>query len=255
MQKTALSRRLALGLTLALAVTFAWVPAAAADTLLKMKNHTGAFEMMGQSRPAQDLEITFWIGDGRAVRSEGKASAILRLDQKKFYVVNHETKTFSVLDLPVDFASYLPPEMKAQMDQMMQAMQMTATVEPTDETKKINDWDTRLYRLKMSNQMGMTIESQVWVTDDVEIDQASFKEMTRALASLQPGAAAAAEELLKINGVPVLAETEIKGMGGDTTQTEELVSAATQKAPAGTYEVPEGYTEQKFNPMGQGGGQ
>jgi len=252
MRKTSLSRRLALGLALALAVTLAWAPAASADTLLKMKHHTDAFQMMGQSRPAEDQEITFWIGDQRAMRSDGESTVILRLDQKKLYVANHEAKSYSALDMPVDIASYLPPEMKAQMDQMMEAMQMTATVEPTDETKKVNDWDTRLYRVKLSNQMGITIDSQVWVTRDVDIDLASFKEMTRALASLQPGAAAAADELLKIDGVPVLTETEIKGMGGGTTQTEELVSAATQKAPAGTYEVPEGYTEQKFNPMSQG---
>lgn len=252
MRKTTLSHRLGLGLTLALAVTFAWVPAAAADTLLQMKNHTGAVQMMGQSRPAQDLDITFWIGDQRAVRSDGKTSAILRLDQKKLYVVNHEAKTYSVLDLPIDIASYLPPEMKAQMDQMLEAMAMTAKVEPTEERKEVNGWDAHLVHVTLSNQMGMTIDSQVWVTEDVEIDAGSFKEMTRALASLQPGAAAAAEELLKIDGVPVLVETEIKGMGGGTTQTEELVSAATQKAPAGTYEVPEGYTEQTFNPMGQG---
>lgn len=254
MRLTSLSRRLALGLILTLAVTLAWAPAAAADTLLKMKHHSDAAQMMGQTRPAQDLDITFWVGDQRAMRSDGKSSVILRPDQKKLYVVNHGAKTYSVLDLPVDIMSYFPPEMKAQMDQMMQAMQMTATVEPTDETKTINGWNTRLYHVTLSSQMGITVNSQVWVTKDVDVDLAAFKEMTRALASMQPGAAAAADELLKIDGVPVLAETEITGMGGGGKQTEELVSATTQKAPPGTYEVPEGYTEQPFT-MGQGAGQ
>lgn len=251
MRKPLFFHRLALGLALALVATLVWAPAAAADTLLKMKHHSDAFEMMGQSRPAEDLDVTFWIGDQQAVRSDGKTSAILRLDQKKLYVVDHGAKTYSVLDLPVDIASYMPPEMKAQMDQMMKAMAMTAKVEPTDQTKQVNGWDTRLVHVTLSNQMGMTVDSQVWVTDDVEIDMGSFKEMTRALASLQPGAADAADELLKIDGVPALVETEIKGMGGSATQTEELVSATTQKAPPGIYEVPEGYTEQKYA-LGQG---
>lgn len=242
----------ALALTLVLALVAA--PAVQADTVLKMKSHTDAFQMMGQSQPATDQDITFWIGDDRALRSTGDQDVLLRLDQKKLYVIDREAKTYSALDLPVDFTAYLPPEVKQQMGQMLEAMTMNATVEPTDQTKEIGDWDARLYRVNLSNQMGMTIDSQVWVTKDVDIDLSSFQEMTRAMASLQPGAAAAAEELLKIDGVPVLMESEIKGMGGGTTSREELVSAETQDAPAGIYEIPEGYTEQEWNPMGQAAG-
>ena len=136
---------------------------------------------------------------------------------------------------------------------MMHAMEMTATVAPTDETKKINDWSTSCCNGAACRTHGHEDRLQVWASEDVEIDQDSFQEMTRALASLQPGAAAAAEELLKIDGVPVLVESRDQGMGGSTTDPEEMVSAATEAAPAGTYEVPEGYTEQEFNPMGQGG--
>jgi hypothetical protein len=252
MHKTTLSRRLALGLTLVLTAVLAWAPAAAADTLLKMKNHTDAFQVMGQSQPAQDQDVTVWVGDDRAVRSNGSTTLLLRLDQQKLYVIDHEGKTYSALDLPVDFMAYMPEEAKAQMGQMFEAMEMTATVEPTEESQEINGWDTHLYKVHLANQMGMSIEAKVWVTDDVDVDMDSFKEMTRAMASLQPGAGSAAEELLKIDGLPVLMESQIQGMGGETASREELVSAETQDAPPGTYEVPEGYTEKPFNAMGQG---
>lgn len=238
---------LAFGLALALSAA----PAVEADTLLKMKNHTDAFQVMGQSQPAQDNEITVWIGDDRAYRSDGQTAVLLRLDQQKLYLMNPEDRTYSVLDLPVDFTEYLPPEMKQQMEQMLDAMTMSATVEPTDERKELNGWNTRLYRVNLSNEMGMSVASEVWVTEDVAVDLGSFKEMTRAMASLQPGAAAAAEELLKIDGVPVLMESEITAMGGSTSSREELISAETKDAPAGTYEVPEGFTEQEWSPMSQ----
>lgn len=249
MPKTTTTFRL-LALVLTLALVAAWGPAAAADTLLKMKSHTDAMEMMGQTRPAEDDEITFWIGDGRAVRSDGDTAIVLRTDQGKLYMIDHGAESYSVIDLPVDIAALLPPEMKAQMDQMLQAMEMTATVEPTDERKEINGWDTRLYRVHLQNQMGIQIDSQVWATDEIAIDSASFESMYRAIASLQPGGAAAADELLKIEGVPVLTETTIQGMGGSSSSREEVVSAETMDAPAGTYDVPEGYVEKAFNPMG-----
>ena len=245
--------RLAAVFTLALTLALAAAPAVEADTVLKMTSHTDAFQVMGQSQPASDDEVTLWIGEDRAVRHTDDKTALLRLDQKKLYVIDHTAKTYSALDLPVDFAAYLPPEAKQQMGQMLQAMTMTATVEPTDQTKEIKGWDARLFEVNLSNPMGMTIDSKVWATNDIAIELSSLKEMTRAMASLQPGAAAAAEELLKIDGVPVLMESEIKGMGGSTTSREELVSAETQDAPAGTYEVPEGYTEEPWNPMAQGG--
>lgn len=243
----------AFALALVLAAGLLAAPGAAADTLLKMKSHTDAFQVMGQSQPAQDQELTFWVGADRAVRSDGESSMLLRLDQKKLYLIDQAAKTYSVLDLPVDVTRYLPPEMQEQMGQMLQAMAMSATVEPTEERKEVSGWDAQLYRVKLSNQMGMTIESDVWVTDDVDVDLASFKEMTRAIASLQPGGGAAAEELLKIDGVPVLMESRIQAMGGSTSSREELVSAETQAAPAGTYEVPTGFTEQAYDPMAQGG--
>lgn len=244
----------ALVLVAALAVSVFAVPAAEADTLLKMKSHTDAFQVMGQTQPASDEEITLWIGDDRVLRSSADHAALLRLDQQKLYVIDRAAKTYSVLDLPVDFTAHIPPEMKQQMGQMLQAMEMSATVEPTDERKEVNGWSSRLYRVNLSNQMGMTIDSTVWVTNDVDVDLATFKEMMRAMASLQPGAGAAAEELLKIDGVPVLMESAISGMGGSTTSREELVSAETQAAPAGTYEIPEGYTEEEWNPMAQAQG-
>lgn len=244
---------LAAVVTLALTLALAAAPAVQADTVLKMTSHTDAAQAMGESQPAQDVDFTVWIGDDRAVRSSGDTSVLLRLDQKKLYVIDHGAKQYSVLELPVDLAANLPPDMKQQMAPMLEAMSMTATVEPTEERKTINGWEARLYRVDLSNQLGITADSEVWVTHDVEVDLESLREITRATMALQPGFGSVADELVKIEGLPVLVETDLQGRGGGMTRREELVSAETQDAPAGTYEVPEGYTEEPWNPMAQGG--
>lgn len=241
MRKTTLP--IAAGLTLWLALP------AAADTLLKMKSHTDAVQMMGQSQPARDAEITYWIGDDRVVRDDGETAALLRTDQGKLYVLNHAEESYSVLDLPVDLAALLPEQSRQQMEQMLQAMEMTASVEPTDERREVSGFSARRFDVVLQNQMGMKVETKVWTTEEIDVDLESYHRMLEAMASLQPGGAAMAEELLEISGLPVLMETRMEGMGGTVTSSEELVSAETTDAPAGTYEVPEGYQEQPFNPM------
>lgn len=250
--RTTQLRSLRLGLALTLLLAAAWVPAAVADTKLLMKTHTDAFQVMGQNQPAQDGEVTIWIGDDRASRSDGDTTVIFRGDQDKVYLLNHPEKNYAVLEMPIDLMAGLPAETRQQMESVMKAMEMTAEVEPTDQRKEINGWSTRLYRVHLANSMGMKIESQVWVTDDIDVDVDSFREMSTAIASLQPGGTAIAEEILKIDGVPVLMESDIQAMGGGTKSREELTSAATEAAPAGSYEVPAGYEKKEFDPMGQG---
>jgi hypothetical protein len=226
--------------------------AAGADTHLVMKSHTDPLQAMGQTQPARDVETDLWIGSDRALRDDGHVASLIRLDQKKLYLINRAEKSYSVLDLPVDLMSLLPEQAKAQMGPMLEKMKLQATVEPSDERKEINGWNARRYDVHLSNELGMQVDSTVWMTQDVDVDLDSFRAMTRAIASLQPGGAEATEELLKLDGVPVLMENKIQAMGGSTSSKEELVSAETGTPPPGTYEVPDGFTEKEFNPMGGG---
>lgn len=226
---------------------------ATADTRLDMKSHTDAFQAMGQSQPARDTKITVWVGDDRALRNDGETATLVRLDQKKLYVIDHGAKTFTPIALPVDFAALMPAESREQMKQMLEMMQMKATVKATGETREINGWAAKRYDVSLTNQMGMTIASEVWATKAIAMDMEAFRGLTRALFSLQPGGGAAMEELQTIDGVPVLMKTTVKAMGGEYGSREEVVSAKAGTAPAGTYEVPKGYKEAPFNPMSRAG--
>lgn len=241
---------LCLSLALVLVLGTAFVPAASADTKMLMKTQTDAYQVMGQSQPAEETEVTFWVGDGRAARSDGDSTLIIRSDEKKLYMVDHTAETYSVMDLPVDIMSLFPEETRKQMEPMMESMKMSATVEKSGETREINDWSAERWNVTLSNAMGMKIVSQVWASTEVDVDLDSFRSLSRAMASLQPGFGAAAEELLKIEGVPVLMESDVQMMGSSFGSREELLSASTENAPAGTYDVPEGYTEKEYNPMG-----
>ncbi len=227
--------------------------AARADTRIEMKNHTGEMTAMGHTQPARDSESTLWVGKKGARRDDGETEILVRFDRNKLYLIDHQNKSYSALDLPVDLPSLVPEAQRQQMSQVLEMMKMNASVEPSDEHKEINGWDARKYEVHLSNQMGMKVDSTVWMTEAIDMDQDSFKKLVRAMASLQPGGGSSVDELLKLKGVPVLIETQVHAMGGATSSREELVSAEPDATPpAGTYDVPEGYTEKPFNPMGGG---
>jgi hypothetical protein len=55
--------------------------------------------------------------------------------------------------------------------------------------------------------------------------------------------------MAKIDGISVLTENTMNIMGNTMKTREEIVSAESKPAPAGTYDVPAGLTKETFNPM------
>lgn len=220
--------------------------AADADTLLTLKSHQDAIEFAGQSQPAQDSTIEVWIGKDQISRSDERSTLIVRQDE--MVVVNHTAKTYTVLDLPLDFEKLVPPEMK----QMAEMFKLRAKVTPTAENKKIGDWNVRRYDLEMTNPSGMAITTVMWTTRDLEIDYPTYQKLAAQTMAMAGGAELAAE-MVKLEGFPVLQETTIDMAGNTVKNREELVSAETKAPTATAYSVPEGYTETEHlsSPMGQ----
>lgn len=238
---------LALALGLALAVGSGAV--AGADSLLTLKTQQEAYQMAGRDVPAQETTVEMWIGDGRVSRDDGKNTVILRTEPDELYVINHDERSFARIELPFDFASTIPEG----MEEMAAQWKMTAEVTASDETKTVGEWSARRYDISMSNPMGLAVELVMWASKDLEIDYDTFNKLSLNLLGMQPGGEEMAEELAEIEGYPVLQETTVNM--GDTTYTtrEELVSAEEKTPPAGTYEVPDGYSEKDLSKMAGGG--
>ncbi|MCU0234103.1 MAG: hypothetical protein MUE90_08775 [Thermoanaerobaculales bacterium] len=221
---------------------------ASADLKLVKQQHTGAFTVMGRETPASDEEQTSWIGSDRSRIDSGERSTIVRLDANKLYIVNHADKTFHTLELPVEIEKFMPPGMA---DQIKAMMTFVVTVTPTEESKTIGDWTARRYDIVMTSQM-VTTSMTMWATKDVAFDQKSFHRLYEHLNSLNPGMAAVAAEMRKIDGLVVEQESSSSmPMMGDAkiTRSERTLSATELEPPPGTYEVPAGYSEQPFDFM------
>ncbi len=221
---------------------------ASADYKVVKQTHRDGFSIMGHDQPASDREEVMWIGENRLRNDQGSASVIIRLDTMKMTIISHEEQTYSVVDLPFDVSSFLPPQMA---EQMMAMMKLDVTITPTDEHKKIGDWNARRYDMKMTSQM-MTVEASMWATADVKIDMETFRKMFATLLSLQPGAEAMGREMAKVDGLIIAQDSKVSmAMAGNTTiaSTEKVTSVEKVDPPAGTYDPPQGYTEKPFDFM------
>ena len=181
---------------------------AMADFKIVKQTHQDGFTIMGQNQAPEDRQQTTWIGDGMMFMDQGDNATIVRVDLMKLYVIDHTSKTYNVLDLPVDLSTLVPPEMQP----MLAMMQFQVTVTPTEEHKQIGEWNARRYDMEMTSQM-FSMKSTMWVTQIPGYDPTAFNSMYIHLNSLQPGMADAVKEMSKIDGLVVEQQGVMTMMG------------------------------------------
>ncbi len=211
-----------------------------ADIYIKSKTHTDAMSVMGQNTPAKDGISEQWIGaDKFAMLSEDQAY-ILDLKKNMGYIVNHKSKSYVETPLPLDLMKLLPPEASA----FAGMMKMTATVTPTNETKKIGQWNCTSYDETIS-VMGMAMKMKVWASTDVGFDWAAFN--SKMFMNFVKGQMmiddASVKEMMKVKGIPISSETTGDIMGAKIRSTNDVLEISKKDAPANLYVVPAGYAK------------
>jgi len=227
-----------------------------ADVYIKQKNHTDEMKIMGQTQPASDEILVTWMGKDKSRLDlfEDK-SIIIRLDKKVMYTIDHAemkyaefpySKTSDIFSAAIS-GSDLSDEEQAEAQKMMEGfakmMQPQVSVKETGETQKIKDWKCKKYIMTMK-MMGTTSTSEVWATEDIKIDYELYMTLRLSMMPKTPGLEKMLEEMKKIKGLIVLSTGTTSMMGTDVKTTQELLEVSEKSAPAGTYEVPEGYKKE-----------
>ena len=218
----------------------------ATDIYIKEKIHTDAVKIFGRTiSEAEDTYTETWMsGDKMRVDNYDEQyrltdSTIWRGDKGKVYFVDHVNKTYTEMNLG-EVTTGMPTGM---------AMNFTVKVTPTSETKMIKTWNCKKYMVETNIAMGIvstTTTQEIWTTEDIKIDYSQYMQFSQ---SAQSGAGLSIsedviKEWAKVKGYPVLTITTIKTMGQSIKSTTELLEYNSQKsAPAGTYDIPKGYTK------------
>jgi len=207
-----------------------------ADVYIKQNVHTDAFSMMGQSQPAKDEVNHMWIGKNRMAMLGAEQSFILDGDKNMAYMINHQSKNYVEMALPLDMSKYLPE----QFTQMMSGI--TVEVKPTGQKEKVNQWMCDIYDVTM-NMMMFKMNMKVWASTDVPFDWKAFQEemfsqMAKATMRLTDDAL---KEFMKIQGYQIKTEIKMNVMGAEMKTIQEVVEIADKDAPGGTYDPPADY--------------
>lgn len=221
-----------------------------ADHVIKGKKHTDAFSMAGRSQPAKDEDTTTWLAKDKMRQDVGEVTTLIRMDKNKMYMINHSDKTYSEMDLPFNLEEILPADAK----QMMDAMDISSSITDTGETQTINNWKCKKYLVEISvSMMGMSmpIKMDLWTSKDLGVDLNEFKQLYTKTLAMNPMFKDFIGEFEKIDGYPVLTEFSMDMMGAQQKYKEEVISVEKTSPPAGTYDLPEGYTKTAYNPFDQ----
>lgn len=221
--------------------------AARADVQLTRNVHVDAStNANGEAQPARDEVLTSWIAKDKVYAEVGGLAFIVRLDQKKMYVLYPNAKSYSVLDLPVDLSRYAPEGDRRAFDALAADVHATATVTSSDETERVHGWGAKKYVMQLRYPAGGSVDT-LWTTTDIEMDTATYWEALSAVYSLRPGGAALVDELKKTQGITVKAE-RVRTIGTQQTRTtEELATVERKEAPAGIYDAPADFKPIPYN--------
>jgi hypothetical protein len=253
-----------IGFAIMLVMIFGLFHPLQADVYMKQKKHTDAITIMGQTQPAKDEVEQIWM-TGKGIRNDGaKTSMIMLIDEKKIIMIDHDKKTYT--EMPMNIGQMMSAAAKqegmdeeeteeaaqaneAMMQGMMQGMmKMEAKVQPTAETKKINNWLCKKYILDMKTFMG-PMTTEIWASEDLKVDKELYAKYTTALMSLMPGMQSGTEsvmkEMEKIRGVQVSSITKYEMAGQPITSSTELIEYKEGTAPTSLFKIPAGYKLEK----------
>ena len=203
---------------------------------------------MGMTQPAKTEMGQTWIAKNKFRINMGEHSKIIRPDLKKIYIIDHSQNTYSEIDLPVDLEKLLPPEAQ----QILQMTQVTASVTDSGEAQKIKTWNCKKFMVEVIiSVMGMNgaLNIEMWTSKDLRMNLDVYSRFYMDTLLLNPLFKGVSEEFQKLEGYPVLTRFSMTMMGGEIQYLEEVTSVEKKSAPAGTYDLPQGYVKTTYNPL------
>lgn len=192
-----------------------------------------------------------WMTATKVRSNTGDRSSIFDAEKNVLISLDHKKKKY--MEIPLNFTGGASQEEQQNMDNlpsfMRNMMKMEVTVQPTDEQKKIGDWNCKKYLQTLKVAM-TTSESEIWASEDIHVNTDVYKKFSAAFMASQPGFYKMLKDMMKesekIKGIPVLQTTTSKIMKQTITSTTELLEVKEMDAPADLFEIPAGYKQEKF---------
>lgn len=202
--------------------------------------------------PTEEVSHTFVAHGKMKVASADPNGTDMILDPATgdMTFMNHGVKEY----YRINAKSMMDGMSKPGMDQMRAMMEQTKiTVEPTDETREINGWNCRKYRIAKTGMM--EIEQEIWASEAVDLDLDRYTDLMSLsgpeglLGDSEAGRAQRAE-MEKVKGYPILTKSKMQLMGANMESETEVRVIRKEPMAASLFEVPADYKERDMNKPG-----
>jgi hypothetical protein len=237
-----------LSLSTALAAAEPPATAAVADHLLTFRRDADEFvNPNGRTTGGKNQKVTVWIGADRVRRDDGRGAAILRLDLGRLCLIDHESKTYTMLEVGKETGGYAvktryrafePPK------ELQELSRQESAVTASDATRKVGSWNASLHKVSVTNKMSGGSDFEWWTSSELKLDDRPYRTLLVLLAGIAPMAVDGdwLKTIVELPGFPVLFQRNQKLPDTVAKTTQQLASVEEKAAPAGTYDPPAGYT-------------
>lgn len=216
---------------------------AAADTCVRIENHTDEYYYMGQTHAAVDRIDEIWFGDNKVAYVTGNQKFIFDAGDSSFVFVILRDSSYAEARLPFDWASLVSKDTYA----FLERYRRRGEVKQTAATKTIDDWLCREYEidswLDVEDGRYNEREEKAWMSEEMPLDWDLFRRVHRDFLELSNYDDDLITELLKIDGFSVATETKTYIQGFSVNSHERVVDVSEKTAPPGLYAIPGGFSK------------
>jgi hypothetical protein len=204
----------------------------------------------GQSVPAQTDTVTLWLGPGIARRDNASGTFLVDATRDLLAQVDHERQTWTVrtaaqvrdqLAALADTTGRAPSATsRDRRERLRSLLRVAVRVTDTGEEQEIDGHRCR--RWIVEQQLGrQSITTEVWLTDQLDVDHALLHQVTRPALAALPGGEQALAELSRLRGVPVRSTSIIRALGRRGRTETELLEVSRETVPPAHFAPPPGY--------------
>lgn len=250
-------RALPLGLAACLPLC-AWLLAACGggdDPLLTVRklvteSRSDPVDLPGQDIPAATDTLVVWLGPDLARRDGPDGTFLIDAARGELTQVDHADRAWTsrtTQDVEAVLHALLgdegvapPPAGDDRLARLRGALKIAARVTETADTETIDGYRCR--RWIVEQRLGdQHITSELWLTGDIDVDQALLHRATRPALLALPGGEAALAELARLRGVPVRSTSNIRLLGGEGRTETRLLAVETVRKPRSFFRPPADY--------------
>jgi hypothetical protein len=215
------------------------------DSCIKEKLHTDSYYYSGVVQPAEDSEREIWIGEKKLCTLSNNWKIILDINQNVMFIVNRQDSSYVESSLPFEWSKVVSQDMVS----MLKVFETKGSVKQSGNKKKIGKWECQEYEVNsyimyQGNKVNET-DSKIWASREVLSNIENFPQLMRIMRKFANYDSSFIDQLSRIEGYQVSLESLFYPKGFSVASNQKVIEVIEIDPPAGTYEIPAGYSKKE----------